>query len=96
MSFSEFVRRERLRRGLTRERLAERARLDTAFLEKVETSRATPTPRQVRNLAEGLDLSEVLLLEQAGYLTHIHVHRGGYRAAASAKFTGSAGTIPAE
>jgi transcriptional regulator with XRE-family HTH domain len=96
MTFSEFVRRERLRRGLTRERLAERARLDTTFLEKVETNRATPTLRQVRNLAEGLDLSEVLLLEQAGYLTHIHVHRGGYRAAASAEFTGSACTTPAE
>jgi transcriptional regulator with XRE-family HTH domain len=75
MSFGEFLRRERLRRGLTPERLAERARLDTTFLEKVETSRATPTLRQVRNLAEGLDLSEVLLAEQAGYLTHIHVHR---------------------
>lgn len=70
MNFSEILKHERNNQNLTMSDLAKKTNIAQAYISQLESgSRLTPTIRILRDIADGLDISLIYILDQCGYLS---------------------------
>jgi transcriptional regulator with XRE-family HTH domain len=60
------VKRNRINKGLSQEKLAEKAKISAGFLSAIETGRKWPYPETLAGLAEALDVAVGTLFFQHG------------------------------
>lgn len=65
IAFARTLRRQRLRAGLTQERLAERAGVHPTYVSMVETTKKVPTLEVAQRLAKGLGVRLSKLIGEA-------------------------------
>ena len=73
LTFGEFIRRERGRRGLTQQNVADAIERPGSYVSRLERDnfRDLPDPLEMRRIAEVLGCSESDLLRAAGYLMSV-------------------------
>lgn len=68
MSFGDFLKEERKKKGLTMRELERRTGISQAYISQIESGkRNAPKPDLLRKLSKGLDVEYLQLLHEAGY-----------------------------
>ncbi len=66
--FGLWLQREREKRGLTQAKLATKAGLNRAVINKIENGQSTPTPDTLQAIADALGIPDEIIFRAAGYI----------------------------
>lgn len=67
-NFGLWLQREREKRGLTQAKLAAKAGLNRAVINKIENGQSEPSPGTLQAIADALNISDEVIFRAAGYL----------------------------
>lgn len=67
-NFSFWLQREREKRGLTQAKLAAKAGLNRAVINKIENGQSEPSPETLQAIADALNIPDEVVFRAAGYL----------------------------